>query len=212
MAKCYIFGAVEGTVSDFKPQKSDLVIAADAGYLTLKKMGIKPNIVIGDFDSLGEEPENENTVRHPEIKDDTDTMLSIKAGLKKGFKDFVIYGCLGGRLDQTIASIQSASFILKNGGKCVLCEHNFCVTVIENESLCFKENSVGLISVFALNGVAKGVNLSGLKYPLINATVTPDFPIGVSNEFTGEKATVSVDEGILTVMWRGSIENISEVL
>ena len=108
---CYIFGALDTPIADFKPQESDLIIAADGGYSTLTKLNIKPDLVVGDFDSLGSIPENENVVKHPVKKDDTDTLLAVKIGLEKGYKTFIIYGAIGGRLDHTVATIQTAAFV-----------------------------------------------------------------------------------------------------
>ena len=91
MKTCYIFGALDCSVPDFTPQENDLIIAADGGYSTLKKLNIKPDLVVGDFDSLGNVPENEHIIKHPVKKDDTDTLLAVKIGLEKGYKNFRLY-------------------------------------------------------------------------------------------------------------------------
>ena len=208
MKTCYIFGAMETAIFDFEPQENDLIIAADGGYNTIKKLNIKPDLVVGDFDSLGEIPENENIIKHPIKKDDTDTLLAIKIGLKKGYKKFIIYGALGGRLDQTVATIQTATYIAENGGVAYICDDKYTVTAIKNSGIEFKETAKGIISVFALSGVAKGVTIDGLLYPLVNAEITPHFPIGVSNEFTGKESRISVAGGILTIIFEGSFSLI----
>lgn len=108
MGICYIFAALpSGPLPAIGPE--DYVIAADAGYMQLG--GIRPDLVVGDFDSLGFAPENERVVRHPARKDDTDTLLAVKLGLEKGCTRFVILGGLGGRLDHTIANIQTLSYL-----------------------------------------------------------------------------------------------------
>lgn len=204
---CYIVGAGEMNQT-FAPTENDMVIAADGGYNHLKKAGIKPDIIIGDFDSLQEKPTGDNVVSFPVMKDDTDTMLAIKAGLEKGFKSFVIYGGMGGRLDHTLANVQALSYIANRGGRGYLLSENENITVIKNSNLKFDKSSRGYISVFSVGGIATGVYLDGLMYPLNNATVTTDFPIGVSNKFTGKEATVTVKDGMLAVMWYGDIKNI----
>ena len=201
---CYIFGALDTAIADFKPQESDLIIAADGGYSTLKKLNIKPDLVVGDFDSLGEVPENENIIKHPIKKDDTDTLLAVKIGLEKGYKNFIIYGAIGGRLDHTVASIQTATYLAENGGIAYIYAGSHTVTAIKNSSIKFKDTAKGYISVFALSGIAKGVTINGLLYELSDTEITPHFPIGVSNEFIGEESEISVKDGVLTIIFEGT--------
>ncbi len=204
MKTCYIFGALDTAVADFKPQENDLIIAADGGYSTLKKLNKKPDLVVGDFDSLGEAPENEKIIKHPVKKDDTDTLLAVKIGLEKGYKTFVIYGAIGGRLDHTVASIQTATFVAENGGIAYIYDGNYTITAIKNSSIKFKDNAKGYISIFGLSGVAKGVTIDGLLYTLDNAEITPHFPIGVSNEFINKESEISVKDGVLTIIFEGT--------
>jgi thiamine pyrophosphokinase len=200
---CYIFGALDTGIADFKPQENDLIIAADGGYSTLKKLNIKPDLVVGDFDSLGEAPKNETVIKHPIKKDDTDTLLAVKIGLEKGYKTFVIYGAVGGRLDHTVATIQTATFVAENGGIAYIYDGNHTVTAIKNSSIKFSNDAKGYISIFALSGVAKGVSIKGLLYELNDAEITPYFPVGVSNEFIGKESKISVTDGILTIIFEG---------
>ena len=181
-----------------------MIIAADGGYSTLKKLNIKPDLVVGDFDSLGEAPKDETVIKHPIKKDDTDTLLAVKIGLEKGYKTFVIYGAVGGRLDHTVATIQTATFVAENGGIAYIYDGNHTVTAIKNSSINFKANAKGYISIFALSGVAKGVTIKGLLYELNNAEITPSFPIGVSNEFISKESKISVKDGILTIIFEGT--------
>ncbi len=201
MSICYIFGALDCSITDFNPNENDLIIAADGGYSTLTKLNIKPDLVVGDFDSLGEVPENENIIKHPVKKDDTDTLLAVKIGLEKGYKTFIIYGAIGGRLDHTVATIQTATFVAENGGIAYICDDNHTVTAIKNSSIKFKKTAKGYVSVFALSGIAKGVTIKGLLYELDNAEISPDFPLGVSNEFIGRDSEISVKDGILTIIY-----------
>lgn len=201
MSICYIFGALDCSITDFNPNENDLIIAADGGYSTLTKLNIKPDLVVGDFDSLGEVPENENIIKHPVKKDDTDTLLAVKIGLEKGYKTFIIYGAIGGRLDHTVATIQTATFVAENGGIAYICDDNHTVTAIKNSNIKFKKTAKGYVSVFALSGIAKGVTIKGLLYELDNAEISPDFPLGVSNEFIGRDSEISVKDGILTIIY-----------
>jgi len=200
--RCYIAGAGEFN-DQVLPGKGDYVIAADAGYTALMSLGITPDLVVGDFDSLKCIPDHPNIALSPVEKDDTDMMLAVRQGLKLGFKTFIINGGLGGRLDQTLANMQILAYIAENGARGTLFGQGVSVTAIKNGELTFstEEKKGGTISVFCAGSKAKGVTLEGLKYPLDNATLTSDNPLGVSNEFTGVPATVSVREGILIIVW-----------
>ena len=90
-----------------KPEKDDLIIAADAGYLTAKEMGIVPDVLLGDFDTLGERniPDGIECLRVPREKDDTDTQLAVRTAIERGAKEIVIIGGLGGRIDHTLSTL-----------------------------------------------------------------------------------------------------------
>ena len=197
---CYIVCALpqNHTIS---PTPCDLVIAADGGYAQLS--GIRPDLVVGDFDSLGYVPEGETVVRHPEKKDDTDTMLAAKIGLERGYRAFVLLGGVGGRLDHTLANIQTLAFLRENGAHAALLGEMETITLLQDEVLRFRAGLTGTISVFSYGAVASGVFERGLAYALTNATLRDVNPLGVSNAFTGEAAEVSVKKGRLVVLYAG---------
>ncbi|MDR0490877.1 MAG: thiamine diphosphokinase [Oscillospiraceae bacterium] len=197
--KCYIVGAGEFCGRDL-PGQGDYIIAADGGYAQLAARGITPDVVIGDFDSLGGPPKHPNILRSPAEKDDTDMMLAVKEGLARGYETFVIDGGLGGRLDHTLANIQTLVYIANNGARGYLLGRGECVTAVTDGSISFEAGASGLISVFCAGRRAEGVTLTGLKYPLDGAVLTNDCPIGVSNEFTGEAATIEVRKGTVVII------------
>lgn len=204
MKICNIFSAGEQDCTSADVKTADINIAADKGLLLARALGVSPDLLVGDFDSLGEPPAGIETVRHPVIKDDTDTMLAVKIGLARGCDTFYLYGCTGGRLDHTVANLQALHYIAANNARGFIAGRQ-CAAVIQNGSLRFSAEARGVISVFALAGEAHGVTINGLYYTLDNGTLTPRFPIGESNEFIGEAAQISVANGVLTVIWRGSI-------
>lgn len=177
------------------------VIAADAGLKYLYEAGIAPNLIVGDFDSLGTVPSGENIIAHSPEKDDTDMLLAIREALARKAETIVIYGGMGGRPDHEYANIQTLAFISNNGARGYLVGRGSICTVIKNGSLTFDDKTKGLISVFCVGDKAVGVDLVGLKYPLNNHTLTCDYPLGVSNEFTGMPSSISVREGQLLIMW-----------
>jgi thiamine pyrophosphokinase len=205
---CHIVGAGEMGGARIEPRGGDFVIAADAGYAELIRQGIKADLVVGDFDSLGEAPAGETVVRHPVMKDDTDMMLAVKLGLERGFRDFRLYGALGGRLDHTLANLQALQYIAAHGARGLIVG-DVCAAAVQNGALRFRAAAEGVISVFCLASPAHGVDLDGLLYPLTNHTLTPDFPLGVSNEFTGVPACVRVREGCVVAVF-GSFNFLEE--
>lgn len=201
---CYIFGAREPGPVAFAAHRPAFVIAADAGLDRLASLHITPDLVVGDFDSLGCVPEGSNVVRHPVEKDDTDMMLAVREGLARGYRQFVLYGGLGGRLDHTIANLQTLVFLARQGASGWLLGDGTAASAVRCGSLCFGPEHRGTVSVFCAGADAKGVDLEGLYYPLRSAVLTSGFPLGVSNRFTGVPARVSVREGELLVLWEES--------
>lgn len=199
---CYIVCALPQE-QPFSPNPGDLVIAADAGYRQLG--GIKPDYVVGDFDSLGYEPKGERILRHPAEKDDTDTMLAVKLGLSLGYSAFVLFGGVGGRLDHTLANIQTLAYLHAHGAKACLVGKDETIAILEGRTLRFRARLSGVVSVFAYDERATGVYERGLQYPLTDATLTDDFPLGVSNAFTGAPAEISVEHGRLLVLWGAAL-------
>ena len=185
------------------PCDNDLIIAADAGLKNTERFNLKPDYIVGDFDSLEYVPDGSNVIKHPVKKDETDTILAVNVAFKKGYNNFIIYGCLGGRLDQTVASIQTASYITEKGGNAVFIDNETYMTVINNSNICFLEDNKGTVSVFSLSEKSYGVCENGLLYELENAELTSDYPLGVSNEFMNETAKISVEKGKICVIWNG---------
>lgn len=204
MQKCYIFGALEPKELYYIPENNDFVIAADKGLSVVEKLNIKPDHIIGDFDSLGFVPAGDNVIKLPVEKDDTDIGYAVKYALSKGCSDFVIYGGIGGQIDHTFANIQLCAYISKRGGRAVFVGDGVFVTAVTDSGLTF-ENASGRVSVFSADTTSKGVCLRGFKYDLDNAVLSSDFPLGVSNEFIGKNATVSVEKGTLVIITHSKI-------
>lgn len=205
---CYIIGAREPGEIVIADRANALVIAADGGLRYTEEQGITPDLIVGDFDSLGRVPEGENIRCHPVEKDDTDTMLAVKLGLEQGCTTFVLYGCTGGRPDHMYANLQTLLFLAERGARGYLVGENWVSCAVCNGALEFSPILSGTISVFCPNGEAKGVTLSGLYYNLTDGTLTSGFPLGVSNHFTGESASVCVRDGALLVMWEETAESL----
>ena len=204
MKRCFIFAA--GTFYGLRERPGDpgdVVIAADAGYQVCLEVCVKPDLLIGDFDSMEPPKDFAHVRRLPVEKDDTDTLAAVRAGLERGCTDFLIYGGTGGkRLDHTLANLQSLLFLRRRGARGFLFGDDFVWTVIENEAIQVERTvEWGLLSVFCLGDRAVGVGESGVQYPLEDAVLTPDFPLGVSNHILERQAQISVRQGALAVGW-----------
>ena len=196
MKTCYIACALDCKIQ-IDAKADDLIIGADRGYFTLVENDILPQVAIGDFDSYTGEIKCDNTIVFPVKKDDTDSALAIEYAIKNGFEKIVVFGGIGGDLDHTIANISLVAKYTKMGIDISFIHNDKVLFAVCNSSVSFKSEAKGRISVFSFGDKAKGVNESGLLYTLENAVLENCVPLGVSNEFIGEEATISVEDGIL---------------
>ena len=200
MNKCIIFCAAEFDRLEQPIGDGDLVIAADGGLAYTEKLGIRPDVILGDFDSLGYTPEGANVF--PVEKDDTDAMLAVRRGLDMGCRRFVIYGGLEGpRLDHTVAMFQTLQFLADAGATGCAVGSSCIARVVKDGKLAFPAMDEGIVSVFCMGSDARGVTIKGLKYTLEKGQLTAGFPLGVSNHFIGEKAEISVESGSLLIIY-----------
>lgn len=219
-ARCIIFaaGAFEKedmAVHGVSVAAEDFVIACDAGLLNCDAAGVSPDLIVGDFDSgarIGaafmdriariEEDEPERVLRLPVVKDDTDLMRAIKEGLERGYRSFLIFGALGGkRFSLSYAAIQSLLYIKHQDAYGMILTADAKLWIMEDESTTFLGHPGGSLSLFALTERVEGLTLRGLQYELEDATLTNDFPLGVSNAFAeGRRAFVSVSAGTLLLI------------
>ncbi|MCI9120365.1 MAG: thiamine diphosphokinase [Oscillibacter sp.] len=203
MKRCFIFAAGSFYGLRERPLPGDLVIAADGGYEICRRTGVVPDLLLGDFDSLESLPDGIPARRLPVEKDDTDTLAAVRTALDQGCGEIYLYGGTGGkRLDHTLANFQTLRFLRRRGARGWMYGDDFVWTVLENESLTIARTvREGLLSVFCLGDRAEGVWEGGVQYPLRDAVLTPDFPIGVSNHILDAQAQVAVRKGVLAVGW-----------
>lgn len=202
--RCVIVAGGECTADDLGLiTDKDFVIAADSGLETLNLNGLTPDLIVGDFDSYsGPLPSGVDVITLPTHKDDTDLLYASRKGVEKGFSNFLILGGYGSRPDQNFAMLEtllwiktncSAADVLARSGK-------FSAFLLLNETKELLVSEDEYLSVFPLDGTAEGVSVSGAEYPLENATLTSDYPLGVSNRVIGGgNAVISVKKGALLV-------------
>lgn len=202
--KCVIFAG--GEIKDFgfidtSELSQNFVICADSGYKYAEKLGIVPDIIMGDFDSYtGRLPENIEIYRSIPEKDDTDTMLAVKTAISHGFTEIVLYGALGKRFDHAFANIQSLVYAHENGCAISILDSDNEITVQGAGEKDYLKREGWYFSIFALTDTAVIGRYSGVKYPLENYLLKSSFPIGVSNEITADKAVLQLDSGLILVV------------
>lgn len=192
-------GSFDGLLA--MPRPEDFVIAADGGFTYLKELGIDPDVLMGDFDSLEQVPEHRKLIRHSPIKDDTDMALAAAYALEQGYDTLFLYGGLGGRLDHTIANLQLLTGLSRSGTQAYLIGEGVILTAVTEEKLCFADSAKGMVSVFCIGEKATGIREQGLKYEITDAEMTCDRALGVSNEFLGVESSIEVACGTLLVLW-----------
>ncbi len=198
---CHVFGAGPLFWPGLAIAEGDCVIAADAGYWHVQALGLKADVLIGDFDSMSEPPTDAHVVRLNPIKDETDVLAALMYALDRGYRVFGLYGCAGGRLAHTLANIGCLDYLAERGARGFLYADGEILTAVKDGCLRFDAASRGPVSVFALSGECRGVNETGLKYALCDYAMRPAYPVGVSNEFTGRAAEISVREGTLLIVY-----------
>ncbi|MBE6626792.1 MAG: thiamine diphosphokinase [Ruminococcaceae bacterium] len=179
------------------PKSVDLIIAADSGYATAKKLGITPDITMGDFDSYKESlPQGMDILRVACEKDLTDTMLACEYARDNGCSYITIVGGTGGRIDHSLSNVFYLEELRKQGVKVRLTDGENSVQVILNESVTVPADG-GYFSVFALDECK--ITEQGCKYPLTDARLIRQRPYALSNEVVGEYATITVEGAALLV-------------
>ena len=183
------------------PGPEDFIIACDRGYAHALRCGIRPDLVVSDFDSYDGAIDPEIPVnRFRSEKDDTDTMLAIRYAAAKGFDEVRLYCALGGRLDHTLANLQALVFAEEHGLRGSIHSEDTVIHTLQNGSLTLPRREGWALSVFAAKDCCEGVSIRGAKYPLDHVRLSNGFPLGVSNQWAAERATISVESGILLIV------------
>ena len=185
----------------YTPQEGDFILCADGGYRHALEAGITPSLVIGDLDSLsGIVPPEAILERVPVEKDDTDTMLCARYALSHGYRSCSILGGIGGRLDHTLANLQTLAFATISGMRAELIGDHDRVLMLQDGAITLKREEHCSLSLLSFSERCLGVTTSGVKYPLTDATITQSNPMAVSNSFTEEEAHIAVASGLMLVV------------
>ena len=202
MKRCVILGAAPFDKADaLRPllRAEDVCIVADGGVRLAAALGVAPTLTVSDCDSAPA-PTGE-FVHLPVRKDETDTRAAMDIAFERGFREFLLLGCLGGRFDHTVANLLSARQMTEKGCRVVLADEKNEITVLTPGSYPLADAGDRKISFFAMTPAVSGLCLRGLSYPLSNYTLLSDDPLCVSNALADKTATVSFTEGTLLMIF-----------
>jgi len=201
--RCVILAAGEAPCPELMKslvRDGDTIIAADGGARLAAGFGRCPDIIIGDFDSLGEHDlRSAEIVRLPVKKDDTDTMAAAKMAADMGFDDVLLLGAAGGRLDHTLGNFAVMAWLAARGIGVEMATDNEYVSMCSPGEYTVEEQSETYLSLLPYGGEVGGLTIKNVEYPLKNATISPDFPIGVSNKIVCSPARISFEKGLLLI-------------
>ncbi len=186
-------------------RSDDFIIACDAGYRNCARLGCKPDIIVGDFDSAPcPQQDQDDIVVLPHVKDDTDTEYAAKLAAQKGFDEVLLLGALGGkRVEHTLANLCTGLGLEQRGIRAALQDERSRITfVLPGESRSYPKEKFFYFSAFPMEGRAEGVCEKGSFYELEDAVLTAGYPLGVSNEYAegSDCITVSTRQGALVVV------------
>ena len=201
--RCVIIAAAPNPETGFIRQsikESDFVICADAGYEAAFKAGITPELIVGDFDS-SQKPETElPMITLPVHKDDTDTVFAVKEGLKRGFRQFLLLGALGGRIDHTFANFSVLEYLHQNGAHGLISDSRVQICFTAGETCTFRGKTGQTLSVFPYGCESCTVTHHGFEYELAQQKIFSSFPLGISNVIKSDTARIEFHDGKALVM------------
>ena len=203
MKRCVIVGGADINNYSFIREKlcaDDYVVFCDSGLKHLEQLQARPSLIVCDFDSHENPRLDVETIILPCEKDDTDTVFAVKEAIKRGFDEFLLIGVVGARLDHTLGNVSILLYLDSLGKKgCIIDDYSEMEIVSEMPVSITDDYS--FFSLLNITGCAKGITITGAKYPLADAEISCEYQYGVSNEvLPGETATVSIEQGKLLLL------------
>lgn len=203
MNRWVIIGAAP--ISDYnllknKLRDDDFIVCADGGQNHLDGLGVTADLFLGDYDSSEMPVSGVETIVYPVEKDDTDTLIAVKEGIRRGCRSFLILGGTGGRMDHTFANIQTLMYAEKHGATAILADEKNFAFILRNDTAFIEKNDGEKVSVFAFDSSVSGVTLEGFHYPLKNVNLFSHYPLGVSNYIEKEQGKITVKKGTLLII------------
>lgn len=204
MKTCALVGSSQFNAAHFQELDAagvfDYVIAVDGGFASLEAIGRKPDMALGDFDSLGYVPKGLRVAQFSSHKDKSDMELALDRARSMHYDEVYVYGGLGRRLDHTLANLQLFALFSEKGLFVTAVDEDTSVVFITGPDT-FEMSAVeaGTVSVFSMNDRAEGVFERGLAYELDDAVLTNRTSLGLSNELIGEAVMIGVEKGTIAI-------------
>lgn len=188
--------------------KFDTIIAVDNGLKILNEVGINPNHVVGDFDTVEGKIlnlyKNDKSIKIHQfnpIKDNTDTDIAIRLAVDLISDEIIILGGIGTRIDHVLGNINVLKYAMDNNIRCKIADENNEIELINKTTILNKKDITRkYISLIPLTEKVENVNLKGFKYELENGTLTIGSSLGISNEIIEEEAKIEFNNGILIMI------------
>ena len=203
MTRCVIVGGADINNYGFIRERlcaDDYVIFCDSGLKHLAHLQVNPSLIVGDFDSHENPHLDVETIVLPCEKDDTDTVYAVKEAIKRGFDEFLLIGVVGARLDHTLGNVSILVYLDSLGKKGCIIDDYSEMEIASNKPV-YISDQYSFFSLLNITGCAKGITITGAKYPLTDAEITCEYQYGISNEvLPGREAVVSVTNGKLLLI------------
>lgn len=203
MNRCVVIGGADITKYELiksNLRDDDFFVFCDSGLKHMDRLGVKPNLIVGDFDSYDNPNLAVETIVLPCVKDDTDTVFAVKEMIRRGAKDFLVIGAIGARLDHTLGNVGILNMLNSEGLKGAIIDDYSEIEIISGGPW-LVEDKYSFFSLLNITGVAKGITIKNAKYNLDNAEITCDYQYGVSNEvIPGKTAEISISDGKLLLI------------
>lgn len=199
------YGRIRAYLND-----SDYIIYCDSGLRHMDGLGIFPSLIIGDWDSYDDPHIDVETITLPVAKDDTDTVYAMREGIKRGFRDFLLVGGVGARLDHTLVNVYILTALENSGCHGMIADDYSEIELISSRTdkegerhpgKALVEDRYPFFSLVAIEGEAHGVTIINAKFGLDGATIGPGYQYATSNEvMPGRTAEISVEDGRLLLI------------
>ena len=198
MRRCVIVGGAD--ISNYDRiiahiKSDDFVIFCDSGLKHMEKLAVKPSLIVGDFDSHENPHLDVETIVLPCEKDDTDTVFAVKEAIKRGYKEFLLIGVIGARLDHTLGNVYILEYLDQLGYKGRIVD-DFSDMELVKDTPVLIDDSYSYFSVLNITGTLQDITIENAKYPLQNASIQSGYQYGISNEvLKGKTASVRINVG-----------------
>lgn len=203
MRRCVIAGGAD--IGDYQRirsflRKDDWMVFCDSGLRHAEPLGVRPDLIVGDFDSHDRPETDTETIVLPREKDDTDTVYAVKEAVRRGYGDFLLIGVVGARFDHTFGNISLLLYLDSLGKRAKILDDYSEMEIVSGREAEI-DGSYPFFSLLNISGTARGIRITGAKYPLENAEIRSEYQYGISNEvLPGETARVSLREGKLLLV------------